>query len=273
MSDGFIFYSSFLEATRDLDDAQFGAAMRAITEYGINGTVPEEMDAITRIVFTLVRPQIDANSRRRTNGSKGGRPAKPAVSEEENHRLPEEKTNGSSDEKPKEKEKEKVKEKVKEKEKDKANEKVKENPTPLPPSGGDGAVQEPFMNPPEPDPHEELFESFWSAYPKKQGKGDARKSFAKIKPSKALTKQMIDAVERAKGSIQWQRNHGQYIPNPATWLNQERWLDDVPQDMGLPDLKTNSRFHNLEQRPADDIDQEAIAMMKARILGKGAAGG
>ena len=31
-----------------------------------------------------------------------------------------------------------------------------------------------------------------------------------------------------------------------------------------------NRFHNLEQRPADDIDQEAIAQMKARILGKGA---
>ena len=25
----------------------------------------------------------------------------------------------------------------------------------------------------------------------------------------------------------WQRDKGQYIPNPSTWLNQQRWLDDL----------------------------------------------
>lgn len=50
-------------------------------------------------------------------------------------------------------------------------------------------------------------------------------------------------------------------------------LDKLEKARSGTTQKPKSRFHNLEQRPADDIDQEAIAMMKARILGKGAAGG
>ena len=38
---------------------------------------------------------------------------------------------------------------------------------------------------------------------------------------------MIQAVEKQKQSTQWQRDGGQYIPHPATWLNQERWEDEV----------------------------------------------
>ena len=30
-------------------------------------------------------------------------------------------------------------------------------------------------------------------------------------------------------SEQWRRENGQYIPNPATWLNQERWNDEPEQ--------------------------------------------
>ena len=28
-------------------------------------------------------------------------------------------------------------------------------------------------------------------------------------------------------SAQWQRDNGQYIPHPATWLNQGRWDDEL----------------------------------------------
>ena len=76
MNESFVFYRSFLEAASDLTDEQFGKVMRAIAEYGINGVVPENMDAITKMAFHFARPQIDANARRRSNGEKGGRPAK-----------------------------------------------------------------------------------------------------------------------------------------------------------------------------------------------------
>lgn len=75
---------------------------------------------------------------------------------------------------------------------------------------------------------ESYFDTFWREYPKKTGKGDARKKFAT-----ALTKTsfqtLMNALEQVKLSPQWNRDAGRYIPNPATWLNQERWEDEGTQ--------------------------------------------
>lgn len=73
-------------------------------------------------------------------------------------------------------------------------------------------------------PHKSPFDRFWEAYPKKVGKEAARKSFAKVK---APIDTMLAAVDAQKRSAQWQKDNGQYIPNPATWLNQGRWEDEV----------------------------------------------
>ena len=76
------------------------------------------------------------------------------------------------------------------------------------------------------DVYGERFDAFWNAYPKKVGKGAAEKAFKKIKPSGDLLQKMLDAVEQQRQSDQWRRDNGQYIPNPATWLNQTRWEDE-----------------------------------------------
>ena len=74
------------------------------------------------------------------------------------------------------------------------------------------------------------FEEFWQAYPKKQGKGAARKAWGKIHPNAALHKLILESVKaHAERNPQWQRDNGQYIPNPATWLNQSRWEDETPK--------------------------------------------
>lgn len=95
----------------------------------------------------------------------------------------------------------------------------KENTSPISPSKGDVTVD-------NPDLMQERFEQFWSAYPKKVGKGDARKKFLKLKPNQKLFDQILSAVEAAKKTEQWTKNNGQFVPNPATWLNQSRWEDD-----------------------------------------------
>ena len=38
---------------------------------------------------------------------------------------------------------------------------------------------------------------------------------------------LVAAVEAQKASTQWTKDNGQFIPNPATWLNQGRWEDEV----------------------------------------------
>lgn len=73
---------------------------------------------------------------------------------------------------------------------------------------------------------EEAFDVFWAAYPRKVGKGAARKAFAKL-PA-AVFPLLVPAVEAQKQCAQWRKNGGEYIPNPATWLNQERWEDKLP---------------------------------------------
>ena len=115
MAEGFIFYKSFTDALRDIPADQFKEVVLAVSDYATDGIMPEGLDLIGKAIFTLVKPQIDANNKRREDGAKGGRPRKetygyetekPVVSEVENHRF--------SDEKPKVKEKDKVKDKEKE---------------------------------------------------------------------------------------------------------------------------------------------------------------
>ena len=72
------------------------------------------------------------------------------------------------------------------------------------------------------------FDKFWSAYPKKVGKKEAKKAFTKVGVSTDI---LVDAIEKQKQSKQWQKDNGQYIPNPATWLNQSRWEDELDNSM------------------------------------------
>ena len=73
---------------------------------------------------------------------------------------------------------------------------------------------------------ETRFGEFWAAYPRKQGKGAAEKAWGKIKPNAEVFDQIMNAVESQKHCEQWQKHNGQFIPNPATWLNQRRWEDE-----------------------------------------------
>ena len=77
----------------------------------------------------------------------------------------------------------------------------------------------------------EFFERFWKSYPRKTGKGKAREEFMKAKPNEELTQKMIAAVEASKRTQQWQKEKGQFIPNPATWLHQQRWEDEVEEEI------------------------------------------
>lgn len=77
------------------------------------------------------------------------------------------------------------------------------------------------------------FDRFWQAYPKKKAKQDAMKAWSKLKPDKALLAAILSAVEQDKLSDQWQRDGGQYVPYPATWLKGHRWEDEPGE--GIPE--------------------------------------
>lgn len=75
---------------------------------------------------------------------------------------------------------------------------------------------------------EKRFKEFWNIYPRKEGKGAARKKWEQINPNAELFEKIINAVkENIERNPRWQKQNGQFIPHPATWLNQERWDDDI----------------------------------------------
>ena len=73
--------------------------------------------------------------------------------------------------------------------------------------------------------HEATFEKFWQRYPKKRAKKPAYKAWCKLKLTRGLFAEIMQALQQHKRSEQWQRDNGRFIPLPTTWINQERWTD------------------------------------------------
>ena len=72
----------------------------------------------------------------------------------------------------------------------------------------------------------DLFNMFWSVYPKKRAKGCTEKWFEKNKPSEELVTLMIKQIERFKDTDDWKKENGKFIPYPTTWLNGKMWEDE-----------------------------------------------
>jgi hypothetical protein len=70
------------------------------------------------------------------------------------------------------------------------------------------------------------FEDWWSNYPRKQKKGDARKAWNSIKPTPAMLNAMKDALTWQKRTRQWTKDGGEFVPLPATYLRAEQWTDE-----------------------------------------------
>lgn len=72
--DTFIFYRSFKESMNDLSDADKLIMYEAISDYSLDMKEPE-LTGFPKALFSLIRPILDANTKRWQNGCKGGAPA------------------------------------------------------------------------------------------------------------------------------------------------------------------------------------------------------
>jgi hypothetical protein len=99
---------------------------------------------------------------------------------------------------------------------------------------------------------ERRFAEFWALYPRKVGKEAARKAWRSINPTTALHAKILTTIKTAKNCGQWQRDNGRYIPNPATWLNQGRWDDEIQTDTPRRLNRNSSNMGNFTQREYDD---------------------
>lgn len=104
------------------------------------------------------------------------------------------------------------------------------------------------------------FQKFWEAYPKKVGRIAALKSFVKVDGCTHLP-EILKALEWQRDQEQWTKDGGQFIPHPATWLNQLRWQDINPNQKApevaapqpvrkLPDVfKAEGRTWDVRHKP------------------------
>lgn len=211
----------------------------AMGEFAFSGKEPDwAADDLKWFVWDSLRQRVDATRRvveqRKQNGALGGR-AKRAQANESKSKQTE-----ASESKPKQTEASESKlssesesESESESKADKEREKERER-----------ARQE----------TQERFDRFWRAYPRHTAKQNALKAFSKINPDEDMLAQMLAALERQKQSDQWTRDGGAFVPHPATWLNQERWTDELPK--AVPRKTVIAQQYDqrdYSQEPQDDL--------------------
>jgi len=95
MRDSTIFYRSFYEALRELPPVNQGEIYNAIFEYCFNDQTIE-LNGLSKTIFTLIKPQLDANNKRFENGKKGGRPNQNETKDKPNNNQNETKTEANN---------------------------------------------------------------------------------------------------------------------------------------------------------------------------------
>lgn len=186
-------FLDFNETTQDLDDAQCGRLIRALVDYA-NGN-DCELEGMELMAFRFLKGSIDRNAKlsaiRAEAGAKGGKQTQANASKNKQTEANESnlKQNAINN-----------------------NNDINKN------TNNDNKRLV-----------DDRFDRFWSAYPRHTAKVNAKKSFDKLNPDEQLLSEMLRAVEAQKQSEQWTKDNGQYIPHPATWINQRRWEDDLPK--------------------------------------------
>ena len=72
----------------------------------------------------------------------------------------------------------------------------------------------------------EMFDKFYSAYPKKKDKAKALRAFKKLNPDEERVNTRLRARERQKNAADWGQRTRQVRPYPSTYLNNRRWEDE-----------------------------------------------
>lgn len=100
---------------------------------------------------------------------------------------------------------------------------------------------------------EAMFNEFWAVYPRKVNKVNAFKAFKKVCKDRKMLDVLIDAVKEHKKTEQWKTT--KLIPHASTWLNGQRWEDDLSniEDIARPDTS-----YDLEQFKNDALHSELV---------------
>mgnify|MGYP001614272871 CR=1 FL=1 len=93
---------------------------------------------------------------------------------------------------------------------------------------------------------EVAFSRFWTAFPRRQGKQGAYRSYQKLKPDQELQERILKALHEQKAWDQWQDS--KFIPLPSTWLNNRRWEDEQPSSKAMFGKTSSNVFEGFMER-------------------------
>ena len=224
----FVLYYDYRKHLALLTDAERGKLLMSLLDYAEHGTTPE-LDGAVLMAFSFIAGQMDRDTekyeetcrKRREAGKQGGRPLKDAEQTEANgfseKQTKAKKANGFFEKQTKAKKPDNDTDTDNDTDNDNDNDIIIPPISPKVETDADA----------KPDAQERRFDEFWDLYPKKVGKKAAQSSWKRIHPDAALFDRIIQSVTAAKRSEQWIRENGRFIPNPATWLNQGRWDDEL----------------------------------------------
>lgn len=122
------------------------------------------------------------------------------------------------------------------------------------------------------------FDNFWSNYPRKRKKKEAQKIWKTKKLDSKAQTIIADISQRATQDRRWLEG---YIPDPTTYLRNERWDDEIeqakqttptkPKDLGytgigqlLQKKKLEIQQHGTQQTPGDGVALE-INNLKTKL--------
>ena len=99
---------------------------------------------------------------------------------------------------------------------------------------------------------EQDFEEFWQAYPRKVGKAQAKRAFAK-----ALEKTSLQQI--LSGICNLIYDDIKFCPHPTTWLNSERWNDEpAPRAMNKAEKRNLANLDLLNRAIERETGRVAI---------------
>jgi len=110
--------------------------------------------------------------------------------------------------------------------KDEANAQALASPIVEPPTRPDPLKNKPSSSTAAPSTDSPEFTRFWAAYPRRVGKGQARKAWTTAIKRGADVELVIERAGRF--AAERGNEDPKFIPHPATWLNGERWNDEIP---------------------------------------------
>jgi len=71
------------------------------------------------------------------------------------------------------------------------------------------------------------FLEFWETYPNKKAKKKTLEKWTKLKVDAEMFAVIMKGLKSACKSRAWLKQNGDFVPMPTTWLNGERWNDEV----------------------------------------------